>query len=1292
MPTAPEDSLVRISSTRAERRDTGTGFVIGGDDSGAHVVTCHHVLEAVGGADAVQVNGARAEVLAADPTADLAVLRVDGLDAPVLPLSPLARTGDAVSLLGFAPFGRADGPLVLRTRPAVLSRSTSLYPRAGGRPVRLWELSVLGSRGLETGNSGGPVLDRTGAVVAVVNARQPSTDTGYAVSVEALRGMWNGMPAKTGDTVASGGHGGAPDGDLFVGRAAELGTLHTWTRDENCRMVALVGAGGVGKSALVERFSLLTTPDAGPSPLGFDHVSWCRLLNAPPVEEIVEGLVRDLSEQAQVELPDSLEGRVDRLLHCLTSRRCLVVLDNLDSLLSEEPGRIRFRKDHESCAGLLRALSRGGHRSCVLITGRRLPDELSRLEDPSGRVRFLRVEGLDTASGVQLLASVGGLTTVGAPLRQVVERCSGNPLVLQLAARHIRDVFGGDVGEFLADEGEIFDGLDEILTAQLERLAPSGQDLLLLMAALREPRQLGDLRDRIINVRSRRRIALDLELLQRSLPLERSAAGYSVQPMMMEFLTQVIISRAEQEILDGEIDGVLHSHALLSASSKEYIRTAQRRVILDPLLTILGERLGEVELRARLLALAERERLGAALRRSHVAGNVINLLGTLDRTLGGVDFSSLVVREAHLQELRLADVNFRDARFEHTTFPESLDRVYGVAASADGAYIAAGCADGRVTVWRRSGHTEMFTATHDSWVRAVAFSPDAALLATGGGDTSVRVWRVGTGERHLTLDGHAGRVRALAFGPDSDVLFSAGDDGAIKAWSMATGAPALEMTGHTGSVRTLSLPAGDRLYSAGDDGIVRIWAPSTGTLLDELADAGQPIWSLAVDASEDVLVHGSPDGTVAVRDLPGGAVRHRRREHTGLVWSVVLTADGTALSAGEDRLIRCWDIDSGTVVRTIPGHTQWVRSLALCANDEVLVSGGDDRTVRQWEMPSGRCVEMLTGHMARLWSAAFSPDGGWLAGAGNSRDIRVWDAGTGRPVRVLRGHEHWVWQVAFSPDGTKLASAGNDRTVRLWDVAGGRCTAVLTGHTTWVWSVAFAPDGTRLASGADDGTVRVWTTDGPRAEHVLRGHSGGVRSVCFSSSGHVLASGGYDGRVMLWDVRSGERLHLWQAHRGVVRSVAVTPDGTGLATGGDDGAVRVWRLPTGEPLRQFTDAHGPVRSLTLTTDGRFVVAGSDDGHIRFLPVRNDVPPVGNDVSLPATIDAGCAVKAVTVAPATGALGWVDDDGAVSVQASCTGPVVRTFREDRAFERVDIRGASGIGAARGSTLRHLGAIL
>lgn len=120
----------------------------------------------------------------------------------------------------------------------------------------------------------------------------------------------------------------APTGTHFYGRAPELALLTEWVGAEGCRVVSVLGLGGIGKSALAIQWMHQIAAH-------FEVVIWRSLRDAPTCAALLDDCLQVLATTFDSKLATDLNQRLDRLLDDLRARRVLLVLDNLETLLAE---------------------------------------------------------------------------------------------------------------------------------------------------------------------------------------------------------------------------------------------------------------------------------------------------------------------------------------------------------------------------------------------------------------------------------------------------------------------------------------------------------------------------------------------------------------------------------------------------------------------------------------------------------------------------------------------------------------------------------------------------------------------------------------------------------------------------------------------------------------------------------------------------------------------------------------------------------------------------------------------
>jgi hypothetical protein len=172
----------------------------------------------------------------------------------------------------------------------------------------------------------------------------------------------------------------------FYGREQELLTLKQWVDQERCRVVVLLGMGGIGKTSLSIRFAQEMLAHVG-------FVCWRSLRNVPPLEELLVDCIQALSE-AEQEPPSflhSVEKNITLLIELLRKRRCLLVLDNVEALLQSGNLEGGYRQGYEEYSKLIQRIAMTTHQSCLLLTSREMLDELEPLSGTHAAVRVLKL-------------------------------------------------------------------------------------------------------------------------------------------------------------------------------------------------------------------------------------------------------------------------------------------------------------------------------------------------------------------------------------------------------------------------------------------------------------------------------------------------------------------------------------------------------------------------------------------------------------------------------------------------------------------------------------------------------------------------------------------------------------------------------------------------------------------------------------------------------------------------------------------------------------------------------------
>ncbi len=184
-------------------------------------------------------------------------------------------------------------------------------------------------------------------------------------------------------------------------------------------------------------------------------------------------------------------------MHYLRRHRCLLVLDNFESVLQPQQRAGQYQKGHEGYGRLIQRIGETQHNSCLLLTSRDKPKEVAQKKGSLSPIRSFELQGLGYPEAQGILQERGIFGTE-AQWTELIRLYSGNPLALQLVAEPIQEVFGCSLARFLADSEIAFGDLSDVLEQQFQRLSSQEKDILYWLAIEREAVSLEELREDLL--------------------------------------------------------------------------------------------------------------------------------------------------------------------------------------------------------------------------------------------------------------------------------------------------------------------------------------------------------------------------------------------------------------------------------------------------------------------------------------------------------------------------------------------------------------------------------------------------------------------------------------------------------------------------------------------------------------------------------------------------------------------------------------------------------------------------
>ncbi len=258
-------------------------------------------------------------------------------------------------------------------------------------------------------------------------------------------------------------------------------------------------------------------------------------------------------------------------------------------------------------------------------------------------------------------------------------------------------------------------------------------------------------------------------------------------------------------------------------------------------------------------------------------------------------------------------------------------------------------------------------------------------------------------------------------------------------------APPNKLNKSAGSLRILDVASGRQLQSIPVGG---------GFMNDMTANSIMSSATLSFSPDGRILANASGfNAPITLRDATTGQeLRTLKTTFSMSVYGLTWSTDGKRLASAHwgtkrnfgdpnaaqsfslDDLnfaIKVWDVQTGTELRSLEGHKNFVNALAFSRDGRMLASGCYDSTIKLWDLATGSELRTLKGHVGSIAALDFSADGRFVVSGSEDGSARLWNTQSGEMLATLVSLNKGDDWLVVTPDGLFDGSPGGWNQI-LW--------------------------------------------------------------------------------------------------------------------------------------------------------------------------------------------------------------------------------------------------------------------
>ncbi|CAH1248663.1 SNRNP40 [Branchiostoma lanceolatum] len=323
----------------------------------------------------------------------------------------------------------------------------------------------------------------------------------------------------------------------------------------------------------------------------------------------------------------------------------------------------------------------------------------------------------------------------------------------------------------------------------------------------------------------------------------------------------------------------------------------------------------------------------------------------------------------------------------------------------------------------------------------------------------------------------------------------------------------------------------------------------------------------------NLLASGSFDRNIFLWNVYGDCENYAvLNGHSGAIMELQFSTDGSTLfSASTDKTVGLFDMETGTRIKRLKGHSTFVNSCHPSRRGpQMVVSGSDDSTIRLWDTRKKGSAQTFQ-NTYQVTSVSFNDTSDQILSGGIDNDIKCWDLRKNDVIYKMRGHMDTVTGLSLSKDGSYLLSCAMDNTAMVDGFGACRAkhmvslgTGVLVRHVVAAVRRRYAIESTPLSVSDQHASpvmcsvhhqaflhvlLRIWDVrpfaPQERCVKIFQGNQHSFEKNLircnWSPDGSKVTAGSADRFVYVWDTTSRRILYKLPGHDGSINEVDFHP-------------------------------------------------------------------------------------------------------------------------------------------------------